>query len=317
MKKLFALLLAVAANALATESVHTEYPSVMLVDGVYQMWYSGHGTDVRGENKAWRIHYATSEDGVTWRRHGVVLDRGTAGAWDAGGVAFPTVLRRGSEYVMWYAGLCDGHYSIGLATSRDGVTWQPHDANPVLRPEAAWEGAGLVDPQVLHDGTRYLMWYGGLGAVRGIGLATSPDGIVWTRSDANPVLRGAAGGWDETIYTHSVIRRGGSYWMWYASGLNGHGAPLGLATSRDGVQWVKSEANPLPIGPIGSGDAWNSFGDFFYGPAVLDAGAGQLQMWLNGIGGADAPGGAIAYATSPDGIRWVKGSPGPVLCPEN
>jgi hypothetical protein len=54
---------------------------------------------------------------------------------------------------------------------------------------------------------------------RGIGFATSPDGINWTRDDANPVLQAAQGTWEEGgIWTGDVLFDGRTYHMWYTAG---------------------------------------------------------------------------------------------------
>lgn len=316
MSLLFALLLA----SMSTETWHTEYPSVLRTGGEYRMWYSAYGTDAAGI-EGWRIHYATSEDGIHWTRHGVVLDRGASGSWEASGVAFPSVILRDGEYMMWYGGQSAGKYSIGLARSRDGVHWTRERANPVLFAEPqrhAWESGGVVDPAVVYDAKkrRYVMWFNGIGQQYGYGVATSADGVHWTKHDANPVVSGGEfGAWDESgLYTIAVLEDGGSYRMYYAVGLNGRGASLGTATSNDGIHWTKSAANPLTLTPVTGDDAWNSFGDFYYGAHVIRDGD-VWKMWVNAISGANRPYGAIAYATSTDGLTWRKHPESPVLCP--
>jgi len=63
-------------------------PSVILNNGVYQMWYKAHD----GSNG--RIGYATSDDAITWTKHpnNPVLDIGVDGEWDNAGVGNPTVI---------------------------------------------------------------------------------------------------------------------------------------------------------------------------------------------------------------------------------
>ena len=302
-----------SCRAKSTDGLHTEYPSVLRVDGIYRMWYSGYGVDAKGI-EAWRIHYATSNDGIHWTKHGVVLDCGGPESWESTGVAFPWVIRHQGLYLMWYGGQRAGKYAIGLAKSWDGIHWTRSAANPVLTADHS-----IVDPSVIFDaaGKRFLMWVNTLGDRYSCDLAFSSDGRRWARYEHNPVLKGGAPNeWDEAgMYTVNVLRDGAGYKMWYAVGLNGRGASLGLATSSDGIHWTKSPSNPFTVGPIGSDDAWNAFGDFFYGMHVIRDG-GVLKMWTNGIGGADRAGGAIAYATSRDGVRWTKGADKPVVCPE-
>ena len=98
---------------------------------------------------------------------------------------------------MWYA--CTGaRRSIGLATSKDGVHWTKHPGNPVLEPTEAWEDGYLSPTSVLQVNGKFYLYYWGPSHVfpdrvtgklprpkmKYIGLATSDDGIHWTRQGA-------------------------------------------------------------------------------------------------------------------------------------
>jgi hypothetical protein len=124
-----------------------------------------------------------------------VLERGPAGAWDEKSVYAPYVKRVGQEYWMWYAGVDkSGRTSIGLATSKDGLSWTRWKDNPVLTPgeKGTFDDLGVSHPAVLHHGGTFHMWYsgftGGASSSRParsyIAQATSPDGKRWTRSSA-------------------------------------------------------------------------------------------------------------------------------------
>jgi hypothetical protein len=80
------------------------------------------------------------------------------------------------------------------------------------------------------------MWYAGLNAstflnAMRIGMATSADGVTWTRFLSNPVLDlGVSGAWDEKgCFVSTVVLSGGTYRMWYLSGENPN-EKVGLAT---------------------------------------------------------------------------------------
>ena len=113
--------------------------------------------------------------------------------WDSKSVQYPSVVRLGDEWRMYYSGYAksdseEGPSSIGVATSADGVTWTRRSA-PVFEasPESAWEDGGVRSPTVVIDGDRLLMLYSGrTGGVRG--LAVSNDGEQWERYDDAPVL---------------------------------------------------------------------------------------------------------------------------------
>ncbi len=157
--------------------------TVMPISGGYRMWYSAY--DAQGIS---RIGYATSANGIDWRRdtlHNPVLNVGAPGQWDAGGAWFPIVLRIGSEYYMWYTGRQSGASGFataaGIAVSSDGVTnWTRYSGNPVISPTSgAWDGTYAGVTTVLQRGDTLHMWYdGSLSPIETnpfrIGHATSP-----------------------------------------------------------------------------------------------------------------------------------------------
>ena len=140
-------------------------PTILVEGGVHKMWYNA--IDIAGKMT---IAHATSADGVTWVKHEAnpVVDLGP----DAGPY-YPTVLRMGDTYMMWFGG-ADG---IHLATSPDGVTWAIGDV-PVLTPgaEGDWDSDAVYEPMVLFDGQKFHMWFTGSAGpfVERIGYATSP-----------------------------------------------------------------------------------------------------------------------------------------------
>jgi len=122
-----------------------------------------------------------------------------------------------------------------------------NDTTAVLSPTTgAWDEDYLSAPSVVKQGMTYFMFYEGRGGaehVRQIGLATSSNGINWTKSSANPVLTpGDADSWDARGVASPVVYWDGTIFrMWYygsSYGLGSEGA-IGLATSTDGTTWVK------------------------------------------------------------------------------
>ncbi len=79
-------------------------------------------------------------------------------------------------------------------------------------------------PCVLKVGSEWWMWYNGRSAdsfTGEIGLATSPDGLRWTKANGGePVLRhGPPGAPDSTKVDHpAVVRFGGRLHMWFTMG---------------------------------------------------------------------------------------------------
>ncbi len=112
---------------------HVNDPSVVYVGGTFYMYYTEAPT---GEND--RIHLATSGDGLSWTKKGMVLDVGPAGSWEPDRVGRPAVLYEEGQFRMWYDGQIYGvARHVGYATSADGYTWTKHAGNPVLLHQGA------------------------------------------------------------------------------------------------------------------------------------------------------------------------------------
>ena len=79
------------------------------------MWYVGH------DSTTYRILHATSPDGITWTKEGLVLDIG--GLYESTQVRAPCVIKDGATYKMWYAGNDGINIRILYATSADGEIW--------------------------------------------------------------------------------------------------------------------------------------------------------------------------------------------------
>ena len=104
----------------------------------------------------------------------------------------------------------------------------------------------------------------------------------------------------------AVITDGGTYKMWYVGIDRYDVGRIGYATSPDGITWTKSTSNPvLDVGAQGEWDA-----EQLESPFVIQEGPTSYKMWYSG---RDADGiWHIGYATSSDGINWLKHPSNPV-----
>ena len=185
----------------------------------YHMWFTG---QAKGEN-SW-IGYATSADGVQWKRMSDKPVLSFEEPWEKVAVMCPHVLWNADQksYQMWYSG---GEQTepdaIGYATSRDGLTWTKHKSNPIFTadPATAWETQRVTGCQVEKRGDYYLMFYIGFRDIEHaqIGLARSKDGITgWERHPANPIVRPGKGEWDhDACYKPFAIFDGRKWLLWY------------------------------------------------------------------------------------------------------
>lgn len=200
------------------------------------------------------------------------------------------------------------------------VPLTPDAADPVLRPTSSSVGDGddVDDPTVAKVGTTYDMWYTGYpedGGPSAIFLATSTDGVNWTRANSgHPVLQGTAGAFDANgVYGADVVYDPtdllAPYKMWY-SGLQGEFGGIGYATSLDGLTWTQYGGS-VPAAVLGHGLAGSADSFSAADPSVLKDGS-TWKMWYTGD---DSNKKRIAYATSQNGITWAKG--GKVIAPED
>jgi len=181
--------------------------------------------------------------------------------------------------------------------------------NPVLSvgPSGTWDDDDVWSPAVLKEGGGYNMWYTGDDGSNPsrVGLATSPNGITWTKTVTNPVLSPGLSWEAGGIRAGDVISDGGLYKMWY-TGLDGNGiGRIGYATSPDGVAWTKYGSDPV-LG-VGASRSWED--DDVLDPTVLKVGS-TYHMWYTGYDGATD---RIGHATSSDGATWAKDTANPVL----
>lgn len=158
--------------------------------------------------------------GTDWKRgtYGPVAMLYNASAANTGGDPFDYT------FSMYYDATTGGMEVIGLAYSADGKNWTRYGNDPVLDhgDPGDWDSDYVTNGTVIPDlGGEWHMWYSGSGPAgggnEGVGYATSPDGINWTRDGDNPIISIYDGvAWrDARTYTPSVL--------YSADKFDGHG----------------------------------------------------------------------------------------------
>ena len=192
-----------------------------------------------------------------------------------------------------------------------------NNGNPVLRGGvSAWDTHIMDQMVVKHNGT-YWMYYTGGTTTNGnqyylqnayhIGLATSTNGISWTKYSGNPILSARVDSFD---YTHLcspiVIVENGTFHMYY-SGNRGSRNPSQLqdinvcyANSTDGYNWTKYSSNPVLLNGPATTD-WN--GNAVRPGSVVRGPDGKLLLHVRGKG-LNQPAG-LGAATSVDFKSWA------------
>jgi predicted GH43/DUF377 family glycosyl hydrolase len=112
-----------------------------------------------------RLGIARSRDGATWEklRSNPVLELGAPGTFDENGLGEPAVWSSGGAYWMLYTGRDRAeHRRLGLARSKDGVTWTREPSFTPLSGDQPWDSQVICDPTVelAADGS-VRVWFGG------------------------------------------------------------------------------------------------------------------------------------------------------------
>jgi len=148
-------------------------PCVILDDGIWRMWYvSGFRWEEQADGLVsfYHIKYAESQDGIQWKRTGLVCIDHKPGERN---IARPCVLKERGTYKMWYSYNRGHGYRIGYAESADGYVWTRQDAEAGLEPSpSGWDSEAVAYPWVFSDRNQKYMLYNGNDYGReGFGLA--------------------------------------------------------------------------------------------------------------------------------------------------
>jgi beta-1,2-mannobiose phosphorylase / 1,2-beta-oligomannan phosphorylase len=225
--------IALAPNLKSGWEADINRPVVIRHADSYDMWYTG---QARGHS--W-IGYATSQDGIHWRRMSRKPVLSPEEPWEKAAVMCPDVIwdETTEKFRMWYSG--GDNYepnAIGYATSADGIHWTKGPRNPVFQADAndKWERQRVTGCQVIHVAGWYYMFYIGFRDVNHaqIGLARSRDGMDnWQRLPGNPIVGTGTrkDDWDhDACYKPYAVWDGKQWLLWY-NGRNGHLEQIGLA----------------------------------------------------------------------------------------
>lgn len=275
------------------DDVQIQSPSVLKDGETYKMWYAGHD----GSNG--RIGYATSADGVSWTKpnlgihsyggstnNNIVLvpKSGTQYSVTA---AYPSVIKDGSTYRMWFAGYSTT-WKVFYATSTDGKSWTVQNGDsPVLSPGSTgeWDVSQVHTPNVWRDGNTFSMFYAGNdGTTNQVGWASSADGISWTKQDLKvpvmaPSLPGSKA--NSQTYATSLVQLDGRYYVVVLI----RDTPTGpnryhFRAFSDGGIWT-SPHDYAPFLELGATGAWDDASHDMMGAMLYDGGTWKLWYTSN------------------------------------
>src|SRR3989344_416678 len=221
--------------------------------------------------------------------------------FDSVNAGAPSVLFNGSLYQMWYEGYNGSSWNIGYTTSSDGLNWT--NRQPInIDISSDTDVSNIHDPYVLYENGMYKMWYAasdsGFSFIH-INYATSSDGINWNLVSKNLISTTLYWETSDHVSFPTVIHNEDGYKMWFG-GAYWDGFRIGLATSTDGLNWTQ-----FPDFVTGPTQSWENSG--LGGPHVIYNDKTYEMYYHSGTG--------IGYATSQDGITWVKHVDNPIIEP--
>ena len=252
--------------------------TVILDDETYKMWYSG------SDGANYRIIYAESADGREWTNFQESLSPGNMEPYDTTSLIYPSVMKAGNQYKMWYSAMGDyGKIVIIYCDSWDGLSWSNFQVAVDIGSEGDYDASGAYSPTVLLYGGKYRMWYAGLDAgntADRIIYCESLDGKTWDNHRVVVDINNLPGHDDLSSNSPIVIIDGGLYKMWY-SGQSMAGSDLILSTlycdSADGITWN----NYKTVIQAGGEETYST--TLITGPEVINT-RGTGMMWYRGRG---------------------------------
>lgn len=136
-------------------------------------------------------------------------------------------------------------YTIRMATSADGISWQKHHRD--LIPSKVEDNEAQASPDVFYKDGRYHMFFcyrystGYRGREKGyrIGYAHSADLQNWHRDDERAGLDVSAGGWDDEMvsYPHVFSLDGHTYMFYLGNHVGRYGFGLALLENDTPSTW--------------------------------------------------------------------------------
>ena len=172
------------------------------------------------------------------------------------------------------------------------VDFKPYQHNPVFGgtgDSLVWDEKIRERGFVIREDSTYYLWYTGYtkktgNQIKYLGLATSPDGLKWTRYAGNPIHQSL---WVEDVF---VLQSDSTYYMFAES----RGDSAHLLTSVDKINWKdqgaldirRTNGKPIEKGPYGTPTVWKEADTWylFYernDAAVWLATSKDLKIWTH------------------------------------
>jgi predicted GH43/DUF377 family glycosyl hydrolase len=240
---------------------YSKNPHVIYFGGRYLMYSSL--LPIRGSDSR-EIEITESNDLIHWKNVGMMR---ITEAYEKNGISAPGVLVIDGKVHVFYQTYGNGlNDAICHAISDDGISnFRRNPTNPVFRPDGGWNCGRAIDAEVYFYKDQYFLYYATRDPkfkVQLQGVATAPaktnfNHEAWKHISTNgPILKPELPWEGECIEAASIIGRNGKLYMFYAGGYNNWPQQIGVAESKDGINWKRMSDKPFLAN--GLPGEWNS-----------------------------------------------------------
>jgi beta-1,2-mannobiose phosphorylase / 1,2-beta-oligomannan phosphorylase len=208
---------------------------ILYEEGEYRMWYTGFRDK---DDTEMHLGYATSQDGLSWKRY----EKNPI--YDAAWVEDIMVVKDDGTYYMFAEGKNDIAH---LLTSTDRIHWTEQGNLDIryVNGEPLTKGAYGTPTAWKENGTWYLFYERG---DLGIWLATSTDLKIWKNIQDEPVIQIGPEAYDKYgVAVNQIIKLKGKYYAYYHATAyeDWHEWSSCVAISDDLIHWTKYKNNPI------------------------------------------------------------------------
>ncbi|MEN6307618.1 MAG: family 43 glycosylhydrolase [Anaerohalosphaeraceae bacterium] len=259
-------------------------PDVVQWKGKYLMYYTtGPYNDGRPED-GYCIGIAESRDLISWTKTAdFVRDKD----YEKKGACAPcAVILKGKVHLFYQTYGNGPKDAICHAWSDDGLHFTKNPDNPIFHPTGDWTCGRAIDADAVEDGDRVLLYVATRDPdmkIQKLAVAAAPLNSEYTKKDwtqlcANSILEPTRDWEKKCIEAPAVFRKDGLFYMFYAGGYNNQPQQIGVAISKDAVQWTRM--SEFPLLPNGKENEWNSSESGH--PGVFTDDGGRMFLFFQG-----------------------------------
>jgi predicted GH43/DUF377 family glycosyl hydrolase len=232
-------------------------PKIVSFKGSYWMYYSIPGQN----NNGWHIGIAKSTNLTQWDKVG---ELNPAAVYEVNGLCAPGAFVKGDTLHLFYQTYGNKKKdAICHAWTTNGIDFKRDASNPIFNPTGDWTCGRAIDAEVVVFDNKYLLFF----ATRDTSFTIQKQGVAYADLSSNFSKNDWKQIGNESIMTPfldwekkcvegaSCIKKGKYLYMFYAGGYNNEPQQIGIARSKDGINWKRKSKKPfLTNGLSGS---WN------------------------------------------------------------